>query len=68
MRSPKNHRCGKHVVIANPASQIPVWIECPVHRGGASQVRARFADIVGLEFLGEEVLHLGWIVKYGMLD
>jgi hypothetical protein len=68
MNPPKNHRCGKHVVIANPASQIPVWIACRVHRSGDTQLRDRFDTIIRLEFWGEEILQLGWIVEYGMLD
>ncbi|HEV7900085.1 MAG TPA: hypothetical protein VGP31_19805 [Planosporangium sp.] len=68
MKPPQNHRCGKHVAVANPASQIPVWVACPVHRSGAAQIHNRFDTIVRLEFYGEEILNLGWIVEYGMLD
>jgi hypothetical protein len=68
MKPPKNHRCGKHVAVANPASQIPLWVACQTHRSGNAQVHDRFKDIVQLEFYGEEILQLGWIVEYGMLD
>ncbi|NJC67562.1 hypothetical protein HC028_24105 [Planosporangium flavigriseum] len=68
MNPPKNHRCGKHVAIANSASPIPVWVACPVHRSGDQMIRERFDTIIRLEFYGEEILQLGWIVEYGMLD
>jgi hypothetical protein len=68
MKPPKHHRCGKHVVRSNPTSQIPVWIPCQVHRSGQWQIQDRFQKIVRMEFFGEEVLRLGWIVDYGMLD
>jgi hypothetical protein len=68
MKQPQNHRCGNHVAIANPASQIPVWVSCPVHRSGATQIQDRFDTIMRLEFHGEEILRLGWIIEYGMLD
>jgi hypothetical protein len=61
------HRCGKHVVLANPASRIPVWMECAVHRFTPMQVSRRFAEIVELEFSGEETLRLSWIVEHAML-
>ena len=61
------HRCGKHLVLANPASRIPVWMECAVHRFTPMQVTRRFNDLVLLEFTHEETLHLGWIVEHGML-
>jgi hypothetical protein len=61
------HRCGKHVVLANPSAAIPVWMECAVHRFTPMQVTRRFDDIVLLEFTHEETLQLGWIVEHGML-
>ena len=63
-----DHRCGKHAVLANPASQIPIWLECGVHRCAGEQQRTRFDQIIALEFYGEEILRLGWIVRHGMLD
>jgi hypothetical protein len=68
MKPPKNHRCGKHVAVANPASQIPLWVACQVHRSGHAQIHDQFTNIVHLEFYGEEILRLGWTVEYGMLD
>ncbi|GII24461.1 hypothetical protein [Planosporangium mesophilum] len=68
MKPPQNHPCGKHVAIANPASQIPVWVACAVHRSGPRKLHERFDRIVRLEFHGEEILRLGWVVEYGMLD
>jgi hypothetical protein len=68
MKPPKNLRCGKHGVVTNPASQIPVWVPCTVHRSGPAKTRGRFDTIIRLEFHGEEILQLGWIVEYGMLD
>ncbi|MGC9668809.1 hypothetical protein ACNTMW_19905 [Planosporangium sp. 12N6] len=68
MKPPQHHRCGKHVTVANPASQIPVWVNCRVHRSGVAQIRDRFDTIVRLEFYGEEILRLSWVVEYGMLD
>jgi hypothetical protein len=68
MKSANSHRCGKHVVRANATSRIPVWIDCPVHRSATAEVHDRFGTIVRLEFFGEEILRLGWIVEYGMLD
>lgn len=62
------YRCGKHAVPANPAAQITMWIECPIHRSTSTQIGERFEKIVGLEFFGEEVLQLGFIVRHGMLD
>ncbi|MET7392767.1 hypothetical protein KZZ52_52275 [Dactylosporangium sp. AC04546] len=61
------HRCGKHVVLANPASRIPIWMECAVHRFTPLQVTRRFHEMVALEFSGEELLRLDWIVEHGML-
>ncbi|WP_432978056.1 hypothetical protein [Dactylosporangium sp. CA-233914] len=61
------HRCGKHVVLANPASRIPVWMECAVHRYTPLQVSRRYTAIVELEFTYEESLRLGWIVEHAML-
>jgi hypothetical protein len=61
------HRCGKHVVLANPASRIPIWMECAVHRFTPMQVETRFNVIVKIEFSGEETLRLDWIVQHGML-
>ncbi|GAA0707968.1 hypothetical protein Drose_30780 [Dactylosporangium roseum] len=61
------HRCGRHVVLANPASRIPIWMDCAVHRYTPVQIQRRFSDIVALEFSGEELLQLGWIVEHGML-
>ncbi|GAA2578288.1 hypothetical protein GCM10010399_05040 [Dactylosporangium fulvum] len=61
------HRCGRHVVLANPASRIPIWMDCAVHRYTPVQIERRFSDIVALEFSGEELLQLGWIVEHGML-
>lgn len=61
------HRCGKHVVLANPASSIPVWMDCTVHRFTPMQVSRRFIEIVTLEFSHEETLRLGWIVEHAML-
>jgi len=61
------HRCGKHVVLANPSARIPVWMECAVHRFTPMKVSRRFNDIVLLEFSHEETLRLGWIVEHGML-
>jgi hypothetical protein len=63
-----DYRCGKHVVIANPASPISIWVECAVHRSDTAQVGDRFRRIVGLDFRGEEKLHLNLIVKHCMLD
>lgn len=60
-------RCGKHVVLANPASRIPVWMECAVHRFTPLQVTRRYTDIVELEFSHEETLRLDWIVEHAML-
>ena len=68
MTSLNKHRCGKHVVRANATSQIPVWIDCPVHRRSTDQISGRFMEIVALEFFGEEILRLGWIVEHAMLD
>ncbi|WP_432829957.1 hypothetical protein [Dactylosporangium sp. CA-092794] len=61
------HRCGRHVVLANPASQIPIWMDCAVHRFTPMQVTRRFTDLVALEFSHEETLRLGWIVEHAML-
>ncbi|GAA2326715.1 hypothetical protein [Dactylosporangium salmoneum] len=61
------YRCGKHLVLANPSSRIPVWMECAVHRFTPMQVTRRFNDIAALEFSYEETLRLGWIVEYAML-
>jgi hypothetical protein len=35
---------------------------------GGSRLDELFGRIVGLEFHGEEVLRLGWIVRHAMLD
>lgn len=61
------HRCGKHAVLANPASRIPIWMECAVHRFTGYQLDRRFADVVSLEFSYEETASLSWIVDHGML-
>ncbi len=45
-----------------------VWIDCLVHRRSTDQISGRFMEIVALEFFGEEILRLGWIVEHGMLD
>lgn len=67
--SPVNtHRCGKHVVNANPASSIPIWTDCAVHSSGSSQIRDRFTRMTLVEFSGEESLLLNTIVEYAMLD
>jgi hypothetical protein len=63
-----DYRCGKHAVVANPASRIPVWTECTVHRFTETRIKERFQDIIHLEFYGEELLRLGWIVRHAMLD
>ncbi|WP_433609782.1 hypothetical protein ACQP2P_39300 [Dactylosporangium sp. CA-139114] len=60
-------RCGKLAVLANPASRIPVWMECAVHRFTPLQIDRRYAAIVELEFSYEETLRLGWIVEHAML-
>jgi hypothetical protein len=62
------HRCGVHAILANPGSPVRIWIECPVHRGTAQQVGERFGDMMRLEFFGEEILQLEWIVQHAMLD
>ena len=61
------HRCGRHVVLANPASRIPVWMECAVHRFTPLQVTRRFTEMVHLEFSAEEALRLSFIVEHAML-
>lgn len=61
------HRCGKHVVLANPASRIPIWMECAVHRFTPPLVSRRFTEIVSIQFSGEETLRLDWIVQHAML-
>jgi hypothetical protein len=61
------HRCGRHVVLANPASRIPVWMDCAVHRFTPLQVTRRYTTIVELEFTYEETLWLGSIVEHAML-
>jgi hypothetical protein len=60
-------RCGRHVVRANPASRIPVWMECAVHRFTPLQLTRRFTEMVQIEFSDEEALRLGWIVEHAML-
>ncbi|MDG6102218.1 hypothetical protein Daura_44180 [Dactylosporangium aurantiacum] len=61
------HRCGKHAVLANPASRIPIWMECAVHRFTPYQIDRRFTLIVALEFSYEETASFDWIVQHGML-
>ncbi|MFI5911447.1 hypothetical protein [Dactylosporangium sp. NPDC051541] len=61
------HRCGRHVVLANPAARIPVWMECAVHRFTPLQVTRRFTEMVHLEFNAEETLHVQNIVAHAML-
>jgi hypothetical protein len=68
MKPPTDHRCGKHVVNANPRSQIPIWAPCHVHRSGDGSVRQLFQRITQLEFTFEEDLRLGLAVRYGMLE
>lgn len=63
-----SHRCGKHVLLSVPATPASGWIACPVHRMGGARVEETFRRIVGLEFHGEEVLRLGWIIRHAMLD
>ena len=36
------HLCGKHSVLSNPASRIPVWTECTVHRSTDTRIKERF--------------------------
>lgn len=62
------HRCGVHAILANPDSAIRIWTECPVHRSTAEYVGARFGVMMRLEFFGEEILQLEWIVRHAMLD
>jgi hypothetical protein len=62
------HRCGVHAILANPGSAVQVWTDCPVHRGTRAQTWARFGDMIRLEFFGEEILQLAWIVEHAMLD
>ncbi|MFB9441722.1 hypothetical protein Dvina_45880 [Dactylosporangium vinaceum] len=61
------HRCGRHVVLANPASRIPVWMECAVHRFTPLQVTRRFTEMAHREFSDNETLRLDWIVEHAML-
>ncbi len=67
MKPTNTHRCGKHVVNANPASPIPIWTDCAVH-SERTRVADRFRRISLLEFTGEEALRLGWIVEHAMLE
>ncbi|GHJ48365.1 hypothetical protein Cs7R123_57070 [Catellatospora sp. TT07R-123] len=62
------HRCGKHVVLSAPASAGSQWVGCAVHYLGSGHLRERFTRIVALEYGGEEILMLGWIIDHAMLD
>jgi hypothetical protein len=61
------YRCGKHAVLANPASRIPVWMGCAVHRFTPMQVERRFTELATREFSHEETRRLGRIVEHAML-
>ncbi|HEX6499019.1 MAG TPA: hypothetical protein VF054_08300 [Micromonosporaceae bacterium] len=63
-----HHRCGKHVVNANPRSQIPIWTPCHVHRSRGDAVRDLFEALVGHEYPDADRTRLTSIVRSAMLD
>lgn len=68
MNRPVQHRCGKHVVNANPSSQIPIWMPCQVHRSEALEVRQSFESMVSLAYEDPDRARLASIVTAAMLD